>query len=98
MTVIEADAADEKAIASLCERAIAEESRLDVFFANAGIVGANLLASTEEEEFMETFRVNTLSCFLAIKHASEAMKAVGAGKKESGGSIILTASGERAFV
>jgi hypothetical protein len=35
-------------------------------------------------------------CFLAIKHASEAMKAVqdGSGKTQSGGSILLTASGE----
>lgn len=34
------------------------------------------------------------SCFLAIKHASEAMKKTGGGKAESAGSIVLTASGE----
>lgn len=35
------------------------------------------------------------SCFLAVKHASEAMKVVSkeTGKLEGGGSIIMTASG-----
>lgn len=60
VTVIKADAADEAAISAVCERAIAEEGRLDVFFANAGIVGINLLGSTDPSEFMEVFRVNTL--------------------------------------
>lgn len=60
VTVVEADAADEAAISGVCERALAEEGRLDVFFANAGIVGINLLGSTEPSEFMEVFRVNTL--------------------------------------
>jgi len=43
---------------------------------------------------METMRVNALSVFLAIKHASAAMEKVNdsKGKTESGGSIILTAS------
>ena len=96
VTPITADAASEKAISAVCERAIVEEGRLDVFFANAGITGANMLANTEEEEFMEVMRVNTFSCFVAVKHASEAMKVVNksSGKSESGGSIIMTASGE----
>ena len=34
VTTIQADAADEKAIASVCKQALAEEGRLDVFFAN----------------------------------------------------------------
>ncbi|ORY83522.1 hypothetical protein BCR35DRAFT_290529 [Leucosporidium creatinivorum] len=94
VTPIEADAADEKAISAVCQQAIAEEGKLDAFFANAGIVGANLLATTEPDEYMEVMRVNSLSCFLAIKHASEAMKVVqkNGDKTESGGSIILTAS------
>lgn len=41
------------------------------------------------------WRFATRSCFLAIKHASEAMKKTGGGKAEGGGSIVLTASGER---
>lgn len=34
VTVIEADAADEKAIEGVCKQAIREEGKLDVFFAN----------------------------------------------------------------
>lgn len=36
VTTIQADAADEKAIAGVCKQALAEEGRLDVFFANVG--------------------------------------------------------------
>ena len=44
---------------------------------------------------MESMRVNTLSCFLAIKHGSAAMRKTNPakGKDDMGGSIILTASG-----
>lgn len=96
VTAIEGDAADEKVIAAVCQQAITEEGRLDAFFANAGVVGLNMLQTTEPNEYMEVMRVNSLSCFLAIKHASEAMKVVqkDGDKTESGGSIILTASGE----
>lgn len=89
---IEADAADEKAIEQVCERALKEHGRLDCFFANAGISRLNLLQTSEPADFMEVMRVNTLSCFLAVKHASEAMKATGDAKTEAAGSIILTAS------
>ncbi|PIL34258.1 hypothetical protein GSI_03969 [Ganoderma sinense ZZ0214-1] len=43
---------------------------------------------------METIRVNSLSCFLAVKYASAAMKESNPsrGKDHGGGSIILTAS------
>lgn len=34
VTTIEADAADEKAISGVCDQALREEGRLDVFFAN----------------------------------------------------------------
>lgn len=34
VTVLQADAADEKAIAGICKQALDEEGRLDVFFAN----------------------------------------------------------------
>ncbi len=36
VTTVQADAADEKSIAGLCDRAMKEEGRLDVFFANVG--------------------------------------------------------------
>lgn len=38
VTTIQADAADEKATISVCDRAIAEEGKLDVFFANVSLI------------------------------------------------------------
>ncbi|KAJ3554513.1 hypothetical protein NM688_g3069 [Phlebia brevispora] len=94
VTVIQADAADEAAISGVCKQALQEEGRLDVFFANAGIATGQYLTDISSETFMNTHRVNTLSCFLAIKYASEAMSKPNAsrGKEYGGGSIILTAS------
>jgi NAD(P)-dependent dehydrogenase (short-subunit alcohol dehydrogenase family) len=94
VTTQQADAADETAISGVCELALREEGRLDVFFANAGIASRDALADTSVETFMNVMRVNTLSCFLAIKHASAAMLKTNSsrGKDVSGGSIILTAS------
>jgi NAD(P)-dependent dehydrogenase (short-subunit alcohol dehydrogenase family) len=94
VTTIEADAADDAAISGVCKQAMQEEGRLDVFFANAGIATRFLMSETTSETFMNTMRVNTLSCFLAVKHASAAMLKTDSsrGKEASGGSIILTAS------
>ncbi|EPQ57345.1 NAD P-binding protein [Gloeophyllum trabeum ATCC 11539] len=94
VTTIQADAADEAAISGVCKRAIQEEGQLDVFFANAGIATNTHLHDTTAERFMEVMRINSLSCFLAVKHASEAMMKTNPskGKEFSGGSIILTAS------
>ncbi|KAJ7647217.1 hypothetical protein FB45DRAFT_192333 [Roridomyces roridus] len=93
-TTLQGDAADESLISGVCDRAMQEEGRLDVFFANAGIATKNPLETTTAESFMNAMRVNSLSCFLAIKHASAAMRKPNAsrGKPTSGGSIILTAS------
>ncbi|KAL6308138.1 hypothetical protein BKA93DRAFT_765598 [Sparassis latifolia] len=94
VTVIQVDAADEAAISGVCKQALREEGRLDVFFANAGIATQLPLESSSAEVFMNTLRVNTLSCFLALKYASEAMMETNPsrGKEHSGGSIIMTAS------
>ncbi|KAH9941002.1 NAD(P)-binding protein [Amylocystis lapponica] len=94
VTTIQADAADEAAIAGVCKQALQEEGRLDVFFANAGVANNEPLQTMTTEGFMKTMRVNALSCFLAIKYASEAMMKTNParGKDHSGGSIILTAS------
>ncbi|KAB5582391.1 hypothetical protein GE09DRAFT_948538 [Coniochaeta sp. 2T2.1] len=87
------DAADEKAVKAVVDDAVAKYGRLDVFFANAGIVGPHkVLSDVTNEEFMEVLRVNTLSTFLAVKHASAAMLLTSPSKPSSGGSIILTAS------
>ncbi|KAF8161198.1 hypothetical protein B0H34DRAFT_781794 [Crassisporium funariophilum] len=94
VTTLQADAADEIAISGVCKQALQEEGRLDVFFANAGVASRDPLADTTVETFMNTMRVNALSCFLAVKHASAAMLETNSsrGKDVSGGSIILTAS------
>jgi NAD(P)-dependent dehydrogenase (short-subunit alcohol dehydrogenase family) len=57
-------------------------------------VTASTLESGTVDEFTRTMRVNALSCMLAVKHASAAMKEANSsrGKDFGGGSIILTAS------
>ncbi|PPQ97380.1 hypothetical protein CVT26_006614 [Gymnopilus dilepis] len=99
VTTMQADAADEKAIVAVCEQALREEGRLDVFFANAGIATKEHLTDLTTETFMNTMRVNALSCFLAVKHASAAMLETNSsrGKNFSGGSIIMTASSKYIF-
>ncbi|KAE9411349.1 NAD(P)-binding protein [Gymnopus androsaceus JB14] len=88
------DAASEKDIIAVCEQAYKEEGRLDVFFANAGWASRDVLSNTDASTFMESMRINALSCFLAIKYAHPWMIKTNPsrGKDLSGGSIILTAS------
>ncbi|KAF9051230.1 sex determination protein tasselseed-2 [Hymenopellis radicata] len=94
VTILEADASDDAAISALCKRALEEEGHLDVFFANAGVATIATLAGTSAETFMKTMKINSLSCFIAVKHASEAMAIANPsrGKEYGSGSIILTAS------
>ncbi|CAK9109840.1 Short-chain dehydrogenase reductase 3b (AtSDR3b), partial [Durusdinium trenchii] len=62
--------------------------KINVFYANAGILPKFVpIADETESSFMRTMEINTLSVFLAIKYAGEAMKACG-----EPGSIICTAS------
>ncbi|GAA5856108.1 hypothetical protein JCM8547_002983 [Rhodosporidiobolus lusitaniae] len=86
------DAASSDLVSSLCDLALEQHGKLDFFFANAGTTGSNFgpLETQDEEVFSEVMRVNLLSCFLAVKHASAAMKKNPA--SSAGGSILLTAS------
>ncbi|KAI5842919.1 hypothetical protein DFP73DRAFT_88207 [Morchella snyderi] len=87
------DAADEKSVISIVNEALESYGRLDIFFANAGILGKDLKLDTiSAEQFLEVMRVNTLSVFLAVKYASKAMQKTSSSKPVSGGSIIATAS------
>ncbi|TLD08923.1 uncharacterized protein PgNI_07005 [Pyricularia grisea] len=88
------DASDEAAVKAVVDDAVARYGRLDVFFANAGIVGpATMFQDVDAEGFMRCLTVNTLGPFLAAKHGAAAMTKVGGGgKSASGGSIIMTAS------
>ncbi|EAW06793.1 SDR family NAD(P)-dependent oxidoreductase [Aspergillus clavatus NRRL 1] len=87
------DAADESAVKAVVDEAVASYGRLDVFFANAGIVGQNkLFTDVSGEEFAATLRTNTVGVFLAVKYASIGMKVTSAAKPYPSGSIICTAS------
>ncbi|KAJ7300727.1 NAD(P)-binding protein, partial [Mycena albidolilacea] len=67
ITCIAGDAADEAAIKALCARALVEEGRLDVFFANVSQIAAGhrhtvtRLQDADPDVFMRTMRINTLS-------------------------------------
>lgn len=55
------DAADENAVKAVIDDALQRYARLDVFFANAGVVGQpKMLEHIEADEFMATMRVNVL--------------------------------------
>ncbi|CAK7562809.1 MAG: hypothetical protein SEPTF4163_000663 [Sporothrix epigloea] len=87
------DAADEVAVRNVIRDALNRYERLDVFFANAGILGPQTtFGNVDGEEFMQTLRVNTLGPFLAAKYAAPAMQRTSAAKTAPGGSIIMTAS------
>ncbi|MCJ1447092.1 MAG: hypothetical protein MMC23_007601 [Stictis urceolatum] len=87
------DAADERSIEGVVGEALRLYGRLDVFFANAAIVGQNVLFNEiGVEDFEKTFKTNVTSVFLAAKHASKAMQQTSEQKPAPGGSIIATAS------
>ncbi|KAF2401481.1 3-oxoacyl-reductase [Trichodelitschia bisporula] len=83
------DASDEEGVKGVVDEAVKMYGRLDVFFANAGISGGKIFTETSVDEFMRMMKVNTLSVFLAAKHAARAMTA---NKPYPSGSIIGTAS------
>ena len=81
------DASKEENVAAIVERSVSELGGLEVFFANIGVTGTNTpLLEQTVEEWEEVYRINTISCFLAIKYAGRHMTAKGYG------SIILTSS------
>ncbi|KAH8714306.1 hypothetical protein BGZ61DRAFT_348715 [Ilyonectria robusta] len=87
------DAADEPSVKAVVDEALAQYGRLDVFFANAGVVGKSVIFSQfESEEFMSVLKTNTLSVFLAAKYAAPAMMKTSTEKPQPCGSIIGTAS------
>ena len=60
-----------------------------MFYTKAGIVNIAGGLNMTGDDFMKTLKINTLSVFLAIMHASAAMLK----GDQQGGSIIVTASG-----
>ncbi|EZF71482.1 hypothetical protein H105_06437 [Trichophyton soudanense CBS 452.61] len=87
------DAGDEEEVKKLVDDVIETYGRLDIMFANAGIVGApKLFTEVSGEEFMQTMDTNAKGPFLATKYASIAMRKTSPAKPYPAGSIILTAS------
>jgi NAD(P)-dependent dehydrogenase (short-subunit alcohol dehydrogenase family) len=82
------DAGLEGDVAKAVETAVKEFGGLGVCYANAGIGTTSFDPPLEQtgEQWLELLRVNLVGPFLAIKHASNAMREAG------NGSIICTAS------
>src|SRR5271156_4564794 len=81
------DAAVEANVEAMVQRSVSDLGGLEIFFANIGVTGTNTpLLEQTVEEWEEVYRINTISCFLAIKYAGRHMTAKGYG------SIILTSS------
>lgn len=55
------DAADEQAVKEVIDHALKAYGRLDIFFANAGIVGTNkVFTDISAEDFLATLRTNVV--------------------------------------
>ncbi|EJD36168.1 hypothetical protein AURDEDRAFT_174773 [Auricularia subglabra TFB-10046 SS5] len=97
VTTVQGDAADKPTIAVLCKRAVAEEGRLNVFFANAGIATIKWFGDVDPVQHERVMRVDAISVFEAIKHTSKAMLKTGKGK-EVAQIALFPASGNSSFV
>ncbi|KAB8294040.1 hypothetical protein EYC80_009498 [Monilinia laxa] len=87
------DAADEQSVKEVVDHAVKSYGRLDIFFANAGIVGSNkLFTDISADEFLSTLRTNVVSVAMAAKYSAPAMMLTSGDKKFPSGSIIATAS------
>lgn len=90
---VKVDVGDEAQVKGVVDDAMARYGRVDVMFANAGIVGVpNTFEHITPEAYMNTMRVNALGVFLCFKHAALAMRTTSPQKEFPGGSIIGTAS------
>ncbi|KAH7027153.1 3-oxoacyl-reductase [Macrophomina phaseolina] len=87
------DAGDEASVKSVVEDALNLHGRLDIMFANAGIVGSTKpFWECSGDDFTKTMRTNALGVFLAAKYAAKAMLVTSPSKPYPSGSIIGTAS------
>ncbi len=86
-TAMVTDATVEANVEAIVARSVSEFGGLEVFFANIAVTGTNTpLLEQTVEEWQEVYRVNVISCFLAVKYAGRHMTA------QRSGSIILTSS------
>ena len=87
------DAGDEASVKDMVQDVTSKYGRLDIMFANHGIVGTPAVyTDIDSNDFMETLKTNALGAFLCAKYAAIDMKRTNTEKPKSGGSIICTAS------
>jgi len=86
------DATVESEVRAICEEAVKTYGRLDIMFANAGIVSGAHFKDLSADMFMHMMKGNLLSVFLCAKYAAQGMLVTGKEKKYPMGSIIATAS------
>lgn len=87
------DAGKEEDVAKIVALALDKFGRIDIAFANAGVSGGmEGIFDNTVENFTEVLRVNLIGPWLMVKHAGKVMAEACQERKQSGGSIILTAS------
>lgn len=87
------DAGDEEAVKAVVEDAMSKYGRLDIMFANHGIVGTPAVYNQiSADSFMKTLKTNVVGVFLCAKYAAMAMQKTSKEKPYPGGSIVCTAS------
>ncbi|MCJ1292300.1 hypothetical protein MMC34_003850 [Xylographa carneopallida] len=87
------DASDEGPLKAVVDEALDRYGRLDIMFANAGVVGAHkAFGEIGGEEFMKTMRTNVLSVHLALSLSTPAMLHTSPSKPTPSGSFLTTAS------
>ncbi len=84
---VRTDISDEPSVAALVDTALTAFERLDVFYANAGVMGAlGPIARLRLADIESTIAINLLGTILCMKHATRAMQPQGSGV------ILATAS------
>jgi NAD(P)-dependent dehydrogenase (short-subunit alcohol dehydrogenase family) len=87
-TALQMDAGVESDVEQIVALAVATHGRLDIAFANAGIIGdMGGIFDSSADSWAETLRVNLIGPALMIKHAGKVLVDQG-----QGGAIVLTAS------
>lgn len=80
------DAANSDDVKALVDATVERYGRLDVFYANAGVVPGGTVVDCPDDEWERTMVINVRSVFLACKHGIPAMQRTG------GGTFVCTAS------
>lgn len=83
---IRCNAAASSEVEAMVQETVSRYGRLDIFFANAGIVPGGTVTECSPDDWDRAMTVNAGSVFLACKHAIPAMRAGG------GGTFVCTAS------